>query len=299
MGFNLKPQRPANAGESNIDYKAIAEKIEDGANPAVISLVVDLGEQNREDGVDDKEVTEFNSESEALQFIDRVIELFPKTGNTLSPIQKGNKYIVNAKVYPRKPIQEVAIFADLPNTLVDYGDEIGEKPYRVLLNQTYMGQLRGFALAASPPTKGDLWTFAPNSMLTKIARATKTTEIISKGDDNMNIGLVLGKPLLVEIVKSGDFINAKSVMSLMAGMQAPTLPEPAIGISFDSVTVGDLAKAKLRKSVVDKIKGANNYKGSQMQKALEAYESTFSKTEEVVDRNDVPPVINDDDDIPF
>ena len=46
-----------------------------------------------------------------------------------------------------------------------------------------------------------------------------------------------------------------------------------VGISFDDVSVESLKAAGIRGSIIKKIKQANNYQGSKMQKAIEAYEA--------------------------
>jgi CheY-like chemotaxis protein len=46
-----------------------------------------------------------------------------------------------------------------------------------------------------------------------------------------------------------------------------------VGISFEDVTVESLKAAGIRGSIIKKIKQANNYQGSKMQKAIEAYEA--------------------------
>ena len=66
---------------------------------ARISLIVDIGTQERPD-----------------------FEEKDKQGNVI-------------EVKPQKPAQQVVVFADLVDQVVDYGGDIGEKQYRLMLNK--------------------------------------------------------------------------------------------------------------------------------------------------------------------
>ena len=190
--------------------------------------------------------------------------------------EQNGKFVVNAQVRQAKDRQEIAVFADLVDNIVDYGDNIGEKPYRVLLNKTWKGDIRGLGLAVVPPqNQGGVWTFAGNSMLTELAKVTKQNTITdgSVKSDLNNIGLILGKALMVDIV-SGDFVNVKGISTVPSALLKTidySLVNP-VGISFDNATPELLREAGIRGSIIKKIKQANNYQGSNMQKAIEAFE---------------------------
>jgi hypothetical protein len=84
---------------------------------------------------------------------------------------------------------------------------------------------------------------------------------------------------MVDVVKTEDgdkvYVNVKgisSVPSALAKMIDYSLVNP-VGISFDDVSVESLKAAGIRGSIIKKIKQANNYQGSKMQKAIEAYEA--------------------------
>lgn len=274
MSFNLKPQQQSGNSESSVDYAAIAEQVEDGPNGGVISLIVDLGIQDREEACStDGKKTVVETEDDAIDLVERAKEM---TGKDVGYTKHDDGFEVACSIYKPKDAQEVAIFADFPDTMVEYGS-LGKMPYRIMLNNSFKGVIKGMVLAAAPPkTKGGIWTFAGNSILSKLAYATKQTQIVEDGNDNMNIGLLLGKPLLVDLRKSGNFINAKGFMSLMKGQVVGELPATPVGLSFDGATVEAVEAACLRKAIKDKIKAAKNYSGSAMEKAIEQAEANWA-----------------------
>ena len=87
---------------------------------------------------------------------------------------------------------------------------------------------------------------------------------------------------MVDVVKTEDgdkiYVNVKgisSVPSQLAKIIDYDLVTP-VGISFEDVTVESIKAAGIRGSIIKKIKQANNYQGSKMQKAIEAYEALNS-----------------------
>lgn len=97
--------KPANAnktggtGKRDFDSNFNMPEPKAGSRPARISLIVDLGIQERPDFEDSK----------------------------------------TKETRPQSPCQQLAIFADLPNDVVDYGGNIGKQPYRLCLNKTFAG----------------------------------------------------------------------------------------------------------------------------------------------------------------
>lgn len=231
-----------------------------GNRKARVSLIIDLGIQERKPFVD------------------------PKT--------KEEK--------PQAPAQQIAICLDLTHDVVDYGGEIGKQPYRLLLNKTYDGELEGINFAPVPPRNADgqliegkAWTYHPASPLTKLARATGTDKILS-GED-LDLEQLLGKPLMVEVEvkeresKDKKDENGKPVVFTNVGYKGvssiplddddqpvpvnPCAIEPRI-ITFDDATEEDVKF--IRRDILRKIKLAQDYVGSQMQKAVEAYEAKLA-----------------------
>lgn len=322
MSFSLKPQSNGNTNSNNapqVDWNAINKQVETDNHTAVISQIVDLGVHTPPLSAGIEKSTEFDTREEAEALVAQVETMLKKSDFSQVKItEQGDKFIVNAQVRQPKDRQEIAVFADLVGNVINYGGEIGEKPYRALLNKTWKGEIRGLGLAVVPPQKqGGVWTFAPNSMLTELAKVTRQNTITDgtvKNDLN-NIGLILGKSLMVDVVKTEDgdkiYVNVKgisSVPSQLAKLIDYNLVTP-VGISFTDATVELLVAAGIRGSIIKKIKQANNYQGSNMQKAIEAYEAlnngssseegakqpeTPKKQSEVTQTTDL-----DDDTIPF
>lgn len=318
MSFNLKPQGSTTQHSSNapqVNWNAINKQVETDNHTAVISQIVDLGIHTPPLSAGIEKSTEFDTREEAEALVAQVETMLKKSDfEKVKITEQGDKFIVNAQVRQPKDRQEIAVFADLVGNVVDYGGEIGKKPFRVMLNKSWKGEIRGLGLAVVPPQKqGGVWTFAPNSMLTELAKVTRQNTITDgtvKNDLN-NIGLILGKSLMVDVVKTEDgdkiYVNVKgisSVPSALAKMIDYSLVNP-VGISFDDVSVESLKAAGIRGSIIKKIKQANNYQGSKMQKAIEAYEALNNGEEaqeqpKVVQKAPVAQQPQDlDDDLPF
>lgn len=249
-------------------YNAVAPK--NGNRYARVSLIVDMGKQEREPFED------------------------PKT----------------KELKDQKPCEQVAIFADLVNDVVDYGGNIGKKQYRLSLNNTFAGEFKGINFTTTPPKdadgkllEGKPWGFHPASLLTKLAKATGKEEIIYdvKGKaESLDISLMLNEPFLcnVEVKKTPDKngkedkdgnvivytnVNFKSASPVPPGPDDEPMPvveleaEPMC-ITFDGATKDQITfiRANLRKQ----IKLALNYPGSQMQQAIEEWEAENLNSEE-------------------
>ena len=225
-----------------------------GSRKARISLIVDLGEQNREDFEDEK---------------------------------TGEKR-------PQKPCQQIAVFADLVADTVDYGGEIGKQHYRLLLNKSFAGNIQGINFTSVPPkdAKGNIipnksWGFHPANLLSKLAKAIGKPEII----ESMDVEQLLGEPFMAQVEvnekdsgkedKDGEPIiyrnvNYKGCAEVPLDDDDQPLPvadlkQPPRCITFDNATVDDIKF--LRKKLIEMIKLANDYSGSQMEKAIKAFEA--------------------------
>lgn len=318
MSFSLKPQGNTNTNSNNapqVDWNSINRQVETDNHTAIISQIVDLGVHTPPLSATTDKSTEFDTQEEAEALVAQVSEMLKKSDfEKVKITEQGGKFVVNAQVRQPKDRQEIAVFADLVDTVVDYGSEIGQKPFRVLLNKTWKGDIRGLGLAVVPPQKqGGVWTFAPNSMLTELAKVTRQNTITdgSVKNDLNNIGLILGKSLMVDIVKTDEndkvYVNVKGISSVPSALAKTidyTLVNP-VGISFDDVTVESLQAAGIRGSIIKKIKQANNYEGSRMQKAIEAFEALNrgeggGSAKQAAPVPQKAPVVDDEDqDVPF
>jgi len=239
-----------------------------GSRKARVSLIVDMGVQDREDFED------------------------PKT--------KEKK--------PQNPCQQVAVYADLVADVVDYGGNIGKQQYRLCLNKTFQGKVVGINFNTVAPKdaegnllKGKPWGLHPQNALTKLAKACDMEEITYEGNhpESLDISLLLDQPFMAQVEvketqhregkkdKDGNVIVYRNVNYKGAApvptMQDPDdedneIPMPVAAlkqkprcVTFDSATVEDIQFR--RPGLIKQIKLANNYAGSQMQKAIEAYEA--------------------------
>lgn len=233
----------------------------DGSRYARISLIVDLGTQAREDFEDQK------------------------TGETKA----------------QKPCQQVVVFADLVNDVVDYGGNIGKAQYRMLLNKTFQGKIEGVNFTTTPPkdgngnlVQGKPWTFHPANLLTKLANATGNKDICidDKKPRSLDIELLLDEPFLcnVEVKKTESKdkkdkdgnaviytnVNFKGASPVPPGpndepQEVKPLTQPARIVTFDEAKKEDIKF--IRPGILKTIKTALNYAGSAMQAAVEAYEA--------------------------
>lgn len=247
---NSNTPRPSNSGENT----GLFPVPKAGSRKARVSLIVDLGEQNRPDFEDEK------------------------TGETK----------------PQKPCQQVAVFADLVNDTVDYGGTIGKQHYRLLLNKTFAGEITGINFMFVPPKdakgkiiEGKSWQLHPANLMTKLAKAVNKPDIIESGD----IEQLLDCPFMAQVeVKEKDSgkqndkgepiiyrnVNYKGCSEVPLDdddepMQVAELNTEAKCITFQNAKVEDIKF--IRKKLIDMIKLANDYAGSNMEKAIQAFEA--------------------------
>lgn len=273
MAFKPKQQSNSKATTESDNPGGLYPVPKKGSRKARISLIVDLGEQEREDFED------------------------PKTKEKT----------------PQKPCQQVAVFADLTADNVDYGGKIGKAHYRLLLNNSFAGDIKGINFTSVPPRdadgnmiKGKDWGFHPASPLTKLAKAVNKPEVIT----SMDLEELLDCPFMatVEIKETESDkedsdgnpiiwrnVNYKGCSEVMLDdddepINVPELNMEAKCITFDNATVEDIQF--IRKKLIAMIKQARDYAGSNMQKAIEAFEKkNNSAVEESYDEeeDEAPP----------
>ena len=175
----------------------------------------------------------------------------------------------------KAPCKQVAITVDLVKDVVDYGDNIGQKPYRHLLNG-YLpdkGGLKGINLVQTPLNQDRTeWGWHPNSVLTKLAVAGGTKE-------RRDVASLLNMPLRVVIVEKPSADGSRTYTNIQSYIppnqdddtglpeDIPELPEAAEIVTFETATAAQVKH--IRRDIIRKITLAHNYQGSQMQKALE------------------------------
>lgn len=234
-----------------------------GNRKARVSLIVDLGVQNRPD---------------------------------FEEKQKDGSIILK----PQKPCQQVAVFADLTHDVVDYGGIIGKQPYRLLLNKTFAGDITGINFMFVPPKdnngkiiEGKPYTLHPASLLTKLAKATRNVDVIESGE----IEQLLNCPFMAQVeVNEKDSgkedsdgkpiiyrnVNYKGCSEVPEDDDGEVMPVndlhmPAKCITFDNAKVEDIKF--IRKKLIETIKLANDYAGSQIEKAIVEFEKQMVETD--------------------
>jgi hypothetical protein len=239
------------------------------------------------------------------------VSVFPKAGNRYGRIslivdmgiQPREDYEdpKTKEVKPQAPAHQVAVFADLVNDVVDYGGAIGKAPYRLLLNKNFKGEVQGINFSMVPPRDADgnlitgkPYAFHPANLLTKIGNAVNLKDVcVDKNKNSGDISLFLNQQALFNVEvnstedkngkkdKDGNVIvytnvNFKGISSIPEGPDG-AIPElaplsiPAKCITFDDVTKEDVTF--IRYGLRQQIKKAENYVGSPMQAAIEAFEA--------------------------
>lgn len=302
--MSYKPQtaqtatKSVNTGIAPNGKPYLYPKPEAGNQAARISLIVDIGTQERED------------------FEDKA------TG----------------EVKPQKPVQQVVVFADLVDQVVDYGGDIGEKQYRLMLNKSFSGVIQGINFTAVPPRDADgnmikdkVWTFHPANALTKLAKATGNDQILGVDtENNMDISQLLGAAFYADVdVKETDSgkkkedgtpiiytnVNFKGASKLPQVKGKPVevdalQVEPMILNHFN---ITEETLPLIRGKVLEMMKKAAEYQGSPLQKLVGGNEQGVGKIQAEPEQKEESPVkakpverevknappIDFDDDIPF
>lgn len=275
MAMKPKSNGNANGGKKfdNEDRNFPTPKA--GARKARISLIVDLGTQKRPD---------FENK---------------QTGETK----------------PQASVPQVAIFADLVSDVVDYGGKIGKQQYRLMINKSFQGEVQGITFKSVAPRdndgnllEGKPWGFHPANMLTKLCKAVDMEYIAVENREDprsLDIELLLNAPFLanVEVKETPDKNGKKDAKGELivyknvnfkgpspvpmiededSGEEKPMpvakLTQTARCISFDNATKEDIQY--IRGNLIAMIKLAEDYAGSNMQKAIEAYEAENGSTGE-------------------
>lgn len=261
----------------------------------IISMIVDLGLQPQEDS---KVVFTGTKEEEA-----EIISKFPSTY-----FEDGYDFNTKAnarmRCWTNKATQCVAVAVDFPDIVIDKGKFFGESkplPLRLWLGGVKFDSesrkmliqrpsvLRVVNLDKTRNTKK--WSLSSNSTLYNMAVGSK---LITAGEVFLpnRIDELLGKPLQFEVQVSfndgkdgkryyNEYIKYKS--ALARGQVAPSLPyEPKL-VTFDSTNSVETIK-EIREHVLNTIKLATDYSGSEIEKSILNYESV--KSENNVNRVD-------------
>lgn len=285
MAFDAYSTTSSNASSrKEIDFDAMNKYVVETANlqepetlVGVIAGIVDLGEQNLPDAENVFKGSEDDEQSEIA-----------KNPNTYfkDGLDPQTRKPARLKCYPQKPQQAVAIAIDFPEIIIDKGQFYGNsnpQPLRLWLGGTFYVEGKGMIVARPTPLKvvnidresgGKRWSFSPLHLFYKMAVGAK---LIKPWDAFLpqQIDQLIGKALQFQVQvfmkeSRGKYYfteNIKFVGGLGRGQSAQDL-EKTFLIQFNKPNNPEDMK-QLRNHVINTIKGANNYQGSQIQKQLE------------------------------
>lgn len=245
----------------------------------IISGIIDLGLQAQEDARMEWKGDEASEAEELAKNPEQYFETLPNDKNV------PTRY----KRWKVKPCQQVAFTVDFPSIMINQGQFFGdenakEHPLRMLLNgEFYMediGKVVGKPYNIKEVRNDDgSWSFKSNTQIYKMASAVDVLDEKGRFKPHM-IGKLLGKAALFEVQvylqESGgkQYLNEKirlsgQVPDVMVSM-IPELPEEYIyGVNFKGEQNPEILK-NLRRSVINTMKLAQNFEGSDIQKALES-----------------------------
>ena len=317
-----------------VDWEKIADQVDDGSQSARVSVIIDLGMHKEGLALSDKGFTGFLTEEDAEKWIAEVEKGFAshklvKDGaltveladeiefdleKTKTLVHKGGEwvvsdedaeYVVSANVFGgEREYQEIAVIADLVDNMVNYGEDIGEKQYRIVLNGYWDKQIKGFPLKKSAPNQKDgVWTVKSNSKLYELAKSTGCAHLIEVDLDEADWSEMLGKGFNVVITKSGDknqYIRAGATTPLKKKKgvveEIEDLEIEPVLITFDTDDVEELKRAFLRHDIIKKIKSATDFAGSPLEKTIEEYEAYLKSQNKGTAKADATDDAEDDDD---
>lgn len=334
MAFKLNVTANTQSGNGGVrkevDWGALNNHVVEAAGtaskarsiPGYISGIIDLGEQEQNDA----EVVFTGTAEDEVQIIKEFPNTYFKDG-----IDKQTRKPARLKCWPQRDMQQIAITVDFPQIEVDKSlyltGNSNKSPLRVLYNGdfTLPGQKtkivgRPFTIKEVKHPNGK-WAFAKNSMLHKLAVATgviNEDELFTKD----RVGELLGKVAQFQVrvwMKPGKndmkfFTEDISLVGMVPeGVPVPELDEKYIyGVNLYGENDEEAVK-QLRANVINTIKRAKNYEGSDIKAMIEAVEaarggnrSSGDNEEQAEDKPQtqaapkVEPVqTNVDDDIPF
>lgn len=291
MTFQFNVEQTQSSGNSDsgkqVDWDALNKYLVDAVGTqkraksmiGIISGVIDLGLQAQEDA---KMVFTGTTEDEAA-------ELEKNPAQYFETLPDGNGVPTRYKRWKVKPCQQVAITVDFPSIMINkgqfFGDENAEEhPLRMILNGEFylkdIGKVVGKPYNVKEVRHDDGgWAFKNNTQLHKLAVATDVLNDQGRFKPAM-IGNLLGKAALFEVQISLTEANGKQYLNekIKLSGQVPDVMVPMIpeldpkyiyGVNFKGIQDPKILK-NLRQSVINTMKLAQNYQGSDIQKALEA-----------------------------
>lgn len=270
---------------STIDWNALNEYVVETAGlqeketlVGVVSMIVDLGTQEQEEGQ-----AIFTGDED-----DEAAEIKKNPGTYFEDGQDPQtKKKVRYKKWPQKPVQSVAVAVDFPEIMLNKGQFFGEdneKPLRLWLGGQFFIKDVGMVVGRPTPLKVNKslgeWSFDKKHLFYKMAAASK---FVNASKDEVflpkDIDKLLGEAYQFEaqvFFRENDgkqyyTENAKFVSALGRGQAAPEAKTEYHLVQFNQEN-SEEALSELRNHVKNTIKRASNYEGSKIQEQLEALE---------------------------
>lgn len=280
MAFNVTAATRSESDQPKVDYENMNQYLVKTAGletkevlAGYISGIVDLGEQEQ----DDAEIVFNGDEADEAAAIEKHPLTYFKDG-----IDEETKKPVRLKCWPQKPIQSVAVSVDFPDIIIDKGQFFGKsnpQPLRLWLGGQFFIHDVGMVVGRPTPLKENTslgaWSFDKKHLFHKMAVACKlikSDEVFKPRDIDQLLGKafqfetqiyfkeVKGKKYLTEYIKFNG--------GLGRGQSTPEIVNPPFCVQFTAPNSKE-SLHNLRNHVINTIKRAKNYEGSEIQKQLE------------------------------
>jgi hypothetical protein len=288
--FNA-PAPQSNPETANVDFDALSKHVVDAVGCSekpealigIVSGVIDLGLQTQEDarmewkGTDAEkaEVEAKAARGESKEYF----EVVPHGQNNVPTL---------CKRWPVKAQRCTALTVDFPDTLVNKGqffdeNKVGEElPFRALLNNEFglkgVGKVVGKPYSLREQRNDDgTWGFKNNTILFKLAQATNQLDAQGNFKPAM-LGNLIGEAAMFNVHvylnehAGKNYLNEKLAFNgpVPKAMQkmVPVLDEKHMYVvNFNGEQDLEVLK-NLRASVINTMKMAEDFEGSDVQKAL-------------------------------
>lgn len=328
MAFGTRTNQPTGGDRPQVDFDALNKYVVETAAlqqretlVGIVSMLVDLGEQEQEDA----EVKFTGTEEDEMQEIAKNPNTYFKDG-----FDQETKKPARMKCWPQKPVQCVAIAVDFPDILIDKGQFFGESkplPLRIWMGGQFYLPGTGMIVGKMLPLKWanldktrqtKKFSLAQTNTLYKMALGAK---IIQPGEvfEPTRIDELLGKALQFDAQiffkesKGKQYYTeyVKFASGLGRGQAVPELPFEPMMIQFNEENPDEAIK-DLRAHVVNTIKRALDYDNSLIKEQIERVRGTRQEGGDAPAKAETPqrntpapapqPAAADDsfdDDIPF
>ena len=288
--FNAQTPQTNNEDRPNIDFEALSKHVVEAVGCSdkpealigIVSGVIDLGLQAQEDAKMEWKGTE----ADRAEILQKVAD--GKSQEYFETLDNGKGVMVEYKRWPVKAQRCVALTVDFPSVLVNRGkffDENGvgeDLPFRALLNNEFglkgVGKVVGKPYSLREQRNDDgTWSLKNNTILFKLGQAVNALD--AQGNFKpAYLGNLIGQAAMFNVHvflnehAGKQYLNEKlafngPVPKMMQSM-IPTLDEKFMYmVNFKGEQDLDALKS-LRQSVINTMKLAEDFAGSDVEKAL-------------------------------